>query len=168
MIHQCSLCVCLLYRGKFLTPKLFLIPNCSSFKVVCEDEGVLCAYFKRISVWLVLHYGVHIWIILSEVDFWMSICLVWHISVIKINLGKTGLPQTCVALWKVKLRCKGLRDQFVICSWSPVVQARNTEEGVYSMFYYPQEGFLTFWLFLSLDCMGVIDRLCKKSDVIYQ
>lgn len=58
-------------QGKVFTPVTFLslIPNCFSFHVVCEDEGIPYAYFKRISIMSMLCYKVHVWIILLEVDF---------------------------------------------------------------------------------------------------
>lgn len=58
-------------QGEVFIPVTFLslIPNYFSFNMVCEDEGILSAYFKRLSVMLMLHYEVHIWIILLEVDF---------------------------------------------------------------------------------------------------
>lgn len=47
-------------------------------------------------------------------------------------------------LVEVRLKCKGPRDQVIICSWSLVVKARNTGEDVYSMFDCPHEEFVTF------------------------
>lgn len=57
------LCSCLLYRDKVFTPVTLqsLIPKCFLFNVVCEDEGIVCAYFKRTLLMLMVPYEVQIW-----------------------------------------------------------------------------------------------------------
>lgn len=96
-------------RGEFFFPVTFLslIPNCFWFNVACEDEGTLCAYFKRTSVMLMLHYEVHIWIMLLGAHFWMWISLVLRTPVIK-NESPAGKSTTSLSLCivEVKLKCK--------------------------------------------------------------
>lgn len=95
-------------QGEVFVPVTFLslIPSCFWFNVACEDEDALCAYFKRTSVMLMLHYEVHIWIVLLGVDFWLWISLVLRTPVIKNEFTGESTSSPSLCLMKVKLKCK--------------------------------------------------------------